>query len=200
MREFRIISKRSDAGAAGDNEVRTKPETLELVDRAASGDIEAFGELYRIYLDQVYRYVFYRVRNQMIAEDITEEAFIKAWKSIKSCKGKGQTFLPWLYRIAHNQLVDDFRSRRKETQLVDIDRIAEPADNDQRAEAGMEWQELTGLIAALPQNQGQVVTMKFIEGMDNREIGQAMGKSQGAIRILQMRALATLRQRLSGDR
>jgi len=201
MNEFRNNNrKQNEARTAGEANTYEEFEPVELVDRAASGDFEAFGEIYSMYLDQVYRYVFYRVRNKMTAEDITEEVFVKAWRSIGSCKGRGHTFLPWLYRIAHNQMVDDFRSRKREVSSVGIDDLADVSAPESRAETGLEWRELSELIAALPQNQGQVITMKFIEGMDNREIGRAMGKSQGAVRVLQMRALATLRQKLSGDR
>jgi len=193
------MGKQKEPQTAGDIESGNEFKTIKLVDRAASSDFEAFGELYSMYLDKIYRYVFYQVRNKMIAEDITEEAFVKAWKSIDSCKGKGHTFLSWLYRIAHNQAVDYFRSRQREVSLLDIDNLPDTSASASTAEAGLERKELLELIAALPQNQGQVINMKFIEGMDNREIARAMDKSQGAIRVLQMRALATLRQRLSGD-
>ena len=201
MRELRnIYSNQNNAQTAGDTEIHVKSKAVELVDRAASGDLKAFGELYSIYLDQIYRYVFYRVRNKMIAEDITEEVFIKAWKSINSCKGKGDTFLSWLYRIAHNQVVDDFRSRRKEDQLTETENLADVSAIESGVEEDLEWQELSALIATLPQSRAQVITMKFIEGLDNHEIGRVMGKSQGAIRVLQMRALTMLRQKLSGEK
>ena len=171
---------------------------IRLVERAASGDIEAFGNLYTIYVEQIYRYVFYQVKDKMTAEDITEEVFIKAWRAIDSCKGRGETFSSWLYRIAHNYTIDVLRSRQKrlarETEVT-----ADVSYSKQEAEVRLKRQELLEAVARLPQNQKQVIILKFIEGLDNQEIGQVMNKNQGAIRVLQMRALATLRQRLGGE-
>jgi RNA polymerase sigma-70 factor (ECF subfamily) len=172
-------------------------ETVRLVDRAASGNYDAFGKLYGLYLDRIFRYVFYRVGNRMLAEDITEDVFLKAWKSIRSCKGRGRTFLSWLYRIAHNHVVDTTRNRYKEgLSLEEIELFVDNSADNPGLETGLEWQELSNLVATLPHNQEQVIVMKFFEGMDNGEIGKVMGKSQGAIRVLQMRALATLRRKL----
>ncbi len=170
----------------------------ELVERAAAGDFESFGELYSIYLDRIYRYVFFQVKDKMTAEDITEEVFIKAWKAIDSCKGKGQTFSPWLYRIAHNHVIDTFR-RTDKLLPIEVEAVDTASGPELKIEKELEQQELLTMIASLPPNQRQVITLKFIEGLDTREIGQVMGKSQGAIRILQMRALAAIRQELSRE-
>ena len=170
-----------------------------LVEQAAEGDFEAYGELYSIYLDRIYRYVFHQVKDKMTAEDITEEVFIKAWKAIDSCRGKEQTFLPWLYRIAQNQMIDNLRSRRKHP-TIEIETVDTAGGPQLEAEVDWERQELLGMIACLPQNQRQVIILKFIEGLDNREIADIMGKSQGAIRVSQMRALAKLRKDLGGEK
>jgi RNA polymerase sigma-70 factor (ECF subfamily) len=169
-----------------------------LVEKAAAGDFEAFGELYNIYLDRIYRYVLYQVKDKMTAEDLIEEIFVKAWKAIGSYRGKGRAFSPWLYRIAHNYLVDYFRKSQKRRSL-EIEREVFIASDERELEKGVVRQELLEAVSCLRDNQRQVIILKFIEGLDNREIGQIMGKSQGAIRILQMRALATLRKRLSSE-
>ncbi len=169
-----------------------------LVKRATGGDLEAFGELYSIYLDRIYRYVFYQIKDKMTAEDITEEVFVKAWKAIKSCKGKERTFSSWLYRIAHNQVIDNLRSQRKHLSTEEVESLADDSNPELEAEGNLERQELLASLSCLPQSQKQVIILKFIEGLDNREIEHIMGKSQGAIRVLQMRALSTLRRKLSG--
>ncbi len=174
-------------------------ESVRLIKRAAGGDFEAFGELYSIYLDRIYRYVFYQIMDKMTAEDVTEEVFLKAWKAIGSCRDKEETFSSWLYRIAHNQVIDNLRSQRKHLS-IDMESLAEVGGPELEAEEKLERQELLGTISDLPQNQKQVIILKFIEGLDNREIGRIMGKSQGAIRVLQMRALATLRQKLGEEK
>ena len=176
-----------------------EPEIARLVKRAAGGDFEAFGKLYIIYVERIYRYVFYQVRDKMTAEDLTEEIFLKAWRAIGSCKGKEQTFSPWLYRIARNHVIDNLRSQRKYP-TTEIETLAGVSDPQLEVEANLERQELLEMISCLPQNQKQVIILKFIDGLDNREVGQIIGKSQGAVRVLQMRALATLRQRLSREK
>jgi len=170
-----------------------------LVDRAAGGNFEAFGQLYGIYLDRIYRYAFHQVQDRMTAEDITEEVFVKAWNAIKSCKGKGQTFSAWIYRIAHNHIINTLRNTQKFAS-IDMENIAEISSPKLEVEMKLEQQELTEMIADLPQNQRQVVVLKFIDGLDNREIGKIMRKSEGAVRIMQMRALTALRQKIGGGK
>jgi len=174
-------------------------ETVGLVKRAAGGDLEAFGELYNIYVEPIYRYVFHQVKDRMTAEDVTEDVFIKAWKAIGSCEGKEQTFLSWLYRIAHNHIIDNLRRQRKYLS-TDVETVAEPSSPEFGVEGRQEQQEVLEAISELPQNQKQVIILKFIEGLDNKEIGEIIGKSQGAVRVLQMRALATLRGKMGGER
>ncbi len=172
-------------------------EILALVGRATGGDIDAFGDLYSIYLDPIYRYVFYHVKDKMTAEDITEEVFIKAWKAIDSCKGKERTFSSWLYRIAHNQTIDRLRSMQKRLAMeVQPQSLPETTDVKNETEARLEYEETLEAISCLPEKQKQIIVLKFVEGMDNREIEQITGKSQNAIRVLQMRALNTLWRRL----
>jgi RNA polymerase sigma-70 factor, ECF subfamily len=188
------------------NEARTTDRTVaynqsvveRLVDKASAGNFEAFGKLYGSYLDQIYRYVFYQVKDKMTAEDITEEVFVKAWKAIGSCKGKGKTFSAWLYRIAHNHMINTLRSMQK---CVSIEQgnMAEFHDSGLEIEKRLEHQELLELVACLPENQRQVIILKFITGQNNHDIARIMDKREGAIRILQMRALTALRQRLGSE-
>ncbi len=197
MKYFRNIDREENrASEVARSVTGGQSEVVRLIKRAAGGNFEAFGELYNIYLERIYRYVFYQVRDKMTAEDLTEEVFLKAWKSIDTCRGKEQTFSSWLYRIAHNHVIDNLRSQRKYLS-TDMEALAEVSSPELGEEGKLERQEMLEVISDLPQNQKQVIILKFIEGLGNREIGQVMGKSQGAIRVLQMRALATLRERLS---
>ena len=173
-------------------------DTTVLVQKAIKGDVDAYGELYRIYLDRIYRYVFYLVGNTMMAEDITEEVFIKAWKAIKSCRGREKTFSPWLYRIAHNHMVDTLKKTPKNASS-EFNDSAESKDVAQQVEVTLECQQVIKMISDLPELQKQVIILKFLDGADNDEIEQITGKRQGAIRALQMRALITLRERLNGE-
>lgn len=168
-----------------------------LVERAAGGDFEAFGEIYGIYLDRIYRYILYQVKDKMTAEDLTEEVFLKAWKGLKSYRGKGKAFSSWLYRIAHNHVVDHFRSKERDSSL-DTEMIAALDGPEQEVEEGIMQQELLEALSHLTPQRRRVIILKFIEGLDTSEIAQIMRKSQGAIRVMQMRALAALRVRLRG--
>ena len=176
-----------------------QPEIIRLVNKAAGGSFEAFGELYGVYLDRIYRYVLYQVKDRMTAEDITEEVFVKAWKAINSCKGKGKTFSSWIYRIAHNHIINTLRDKKKFASVA-VEDLTELSDSELVVEKRLEDQELLETLSDLPQSQRQVVVLKFLEGMNNREIGQIMQKSESAIRILQMRALTALRQKLGGGK
>ncbi|MFC2033841.1 RNA polymerase sigma factor [Chloroflexota bacterium] len=176
--------------------ISNEENVADLVGKSITGDIEAFGHLYHIFVEQIYRYIFYQVKDKMIAEDITEDVFIKAWNAIESCKGRGHTFSAWLYRIAHNHLIDSFRSRKKEF-LIETEVINEVVATEIRIEKELEKEDLINMLNCLPPNQKQLIILKFIEGLSNKEIEEVIGKSQGAIRILQMRALATLREHLT---
>jgi RNA polymerase sigma-70 factor, ECF subfamily len=169
-------------------------ETAGLARKAIQGDVEAYGELYNLCLYRIYRYIFNQVRNEMQAEDITEEVFIKAWKAIKSCKGKESTFIPWLYRIAHNCLIDNIRKKHLEIPF-DMVTIVDEASPEKKAEDRMELQMVLEMVKDLPESQKQVILLKFMDDMDNEEIGRIMGKRQGAVRALQMRALISLREK-----
>ena len=176
-------------------EPRELSQITELIDQAAGGNLKAFGEIYKIYLDRIYRYVFYQINDKMTAEDITEEVFLKAWKAIGTCKGKEKTFSSWLYRIAHNQLMNTLRDNNRITSLEN-QTPGKFADSKQEINTNIEYQELLKTISDLPKNQKQIIILKFIEGLDNREISKITGMREGAIRVSQMRALATIREKL----
>ena len=187
------IGEIKQSGAAAGAREYGQADIEKLVAKASGGNFQAFGDLYSIFLDRIYRYVYYQIHDKMSAEDLTEEVFVKAWNAIGSCHGREKTFSAWLYRIAHNHLVSTVKASRKFSSLdaVDLNRFA---DAKQKVETHADCKELLERIANLPENQKQVIILKFIEGMENREIAGVMGKREGAIRVLQMRALATLRK------
>lgn len=199
MEALRYISgKGNETRETGETAAYDEIDIRRLVNKAINGDVEAFGELYSVYLDRIYRYVFYQVNNKVIAEDLTEEIFIKAWRGIGKYKWTGQRFTAWLYRIAHNHVIDHFRTSRQHQPL----KGEIPSDDNQpqqELEIKQMQQSLLRAISSLPQQQKQVIILKFIEGLDNRAIEQTMGKSQGAIRVMQMRALAALRRILNEE-
>ncbi len=165
------------------------------MDLAVQRDAEAFGQLYDLYVGPIYRYLFYRLGDAAEAEDLAEAVFLKAWEAIHRFRWQGKPFLAWLYRMAHNALVDHMRTRRPADPLdLHLDR-AQPAQEDE-LERGLTAEELARAISQLTEDQQQVIVLKFLEGLENAEIAAITGKNEGAIRALQLRALLALRRAL----
>ena len=177
----------------------SKTDIQGYVKMAIDGDVDAYGVLYNTFVAPIFRYVFFQVSDRMKAEDITQEVFIKSWKSIRTCRGKEDIFSAWLYRIAYNQIVDTLRKNKQEISLELTDPVGN-TNTESEAETSLEWQRVLEALKTLPKPQRQLIILKFMEGVENDEIGDIMGKRQGAIRALQMRALDNLRQRLNGGR
>lgn len=171
-----------------------------LVQRATSGDSNAFGELYDMYVDRVYRHVYYRVSNVADAEDLTQQVFVKAWKAIGRYKKAASPFIAWLITISHNLVVDFYRTKKEKTYLdaeVVADNLA--SSPEQLTEARFEQQHLRRAIHQLRGEQQQVVLLRFIEGFGYEEIASLMDKKEGTIRVIQHRALLKLRHILEEE-
>lgn len=167
-----------------------------LVDRAKMYDTEAFGKLYDLYYDKIYAYAYFKVGNRFEAEDIAEHVFLKALENIASFEWRGYPFSSWLFRIASNLVVDHYRANnRYETVEVDDeayiegDKVVCP---ERLALKEFDRQEVVKAIRMLTEDQRQVVVMRFIAGMTNEEVAKAIGKSIGAVKVLQHRALGAL--------
>lgn len=167
-----------------------------LVRRARDGNANAFGELYERHLDRVYRYVFYRVGSPVEAEDLTEQVFLKAWEAIARYDDRGLPFTAWLYRMAHNLVIDYYRTRRPDVALDEaLDRAAQD-DPSAETEANLEAAEVRAAIGDLNPEQQQVLILRFIEGLGHDQVATILGKTEGATRVLQHRALAALARAL----
>ncbi len=173
-------------------------ESLNSLDitRAIDGDVNAYGRIYALYVERIYRYVYYLVKDRMTAEDVTEEVFIKAWKAIGNCRGREKTFSSWLYRIAHNHSVEMMRKNHRNISIEKVD-IATDYNPEKEAEDNLELQDILEAVRNLPEQQKQVILLKFLENMENDEICQILGKRQGTVRALQMRALINLRKKFT---
>lgn len=191
-----IVGQETRTRELGKAEPCGEADVRNLVEKAARGDIGAFGEIYSIYLDRIFRYVFYQVKNRATAEDLTEEIFVKAWESISKFRWKGPPFVAWLYKIARNHIIDYFRTNRQQ-EILDEETLSDDKNPEQEADNRQMQSVLSKAISDLPQQQRQIIVLKFIEGLENCEIAQVLKKSQGSIRILQMRALIALRRKLS---
>jgi RNA polymerase sigma-70 factor (ECF subfamily) len=164
-----------------------------LVERARRGDAEAFGKLYELHLERIFRYVYYRVGTASEAEDLTEHVFLKAWEAVGRYESRGMPFAAWLYRMAHNAVVDRYRANRPTTPIDEtFDLEDEKQSPTDAVMASVDREELRQAIRRLNHDQQQVVVMRFVEGMSHAEVGQILGKSEGAVRVIQHRALQAM--------
>jgi RNA polymerase sigma-70 factor (ECF subfamily) len=167
----------------------------QLVERARDGDAEAFGLLYDRYVDTVYRYLYFRVGNRPLAEDLTSETFLRALRRIGTVTWQGRDLGAWLVTIARNLTADHFKSSRFRLEVS----TADMRDAD-RLEDGPEGEVLDALTSAtlleavkrLNPEQQECIVLRFLQGMSVSETAEAMGKNDGAIKALQYRAVRSL--------
>lgn len=169
----------------------------ELVWLAKTGDAEAFGHLYEMYLDRIYRYIYFRVTDEQTTEDLISQVFTKAWEKLDRYQPSGRPFIAWLYTIAHNTVIDHYRTRRETVALENTVSLASDAPSPhEQVELHFEADNLRAALQTLTQEQQQVVVLKFIAGMTTDEIAGQLCKSPGAVRALQMRALQALAKQM----
>jgi len=176
------------------------PSDQVLLERTIQGDTEAFGDLYERYLDEIHRYVFYRVSDRFEAEDLTETVFLKAWEALPRFESSRVNLRAWLYRIAHNTVVDYYRTRKPTADsLADNLRDSRPSP-ERQAQSRDEQQQLAAAIRELESGLQHVIIYRFINGLSHAETAQVMGIREGYVRVLQHRALNQLRKRLEGEK
>ncbi|HUR14409.1 MAG TPA: ECF subfamily RNA polymerase sigma factor, BldN family [Mycobacteriales bacterium] len=171
--------------------------TYALVERAQSGDAEAFGLLYDRYVDQVYRYIAYRVASSAVAEDLTSETFLRALRRIGSFTWQGRDVGAWFTTIARNLVADHYKSGRYRLELTTDDVTdsgsAPTIEGPERAVLeGMTNKVLLQAVKKLNAEQQECIVLRFLQGLSVAETAQVMGKNDGAIKALQYRAIRTL--------
>ena len=169
-----------------------------VVRRAKQRDPEALTQLYEENFDKIYRYVVLKIGERTEAEDITQQVFLSALKSISSFKYKGVPFSAWLYRIAHNQIVDYLRKRTKRATAPLDERMKDsnPAP-ELVAERNMDIEQLAEATKKLTRAQQEVVSLRFTGELPVAQVARIMGKSEGAIKALQHSAIVSLRKAMS---
>jgi RNA polymerase sigma-70 factor (ECF subfamily) len=179
------------------------PDEAALV-AAAQRDPREFGPLYELYVDRIYRFAYRRVGTHHEAEDITAQTFQQALQALPAYQWRGLPFGAWLFRIAGNIINRRGRTAGREVAVEDVTVFSgyeetddDPADHVWRAEQASE---LARLLQRLPPDQQRVLVLKFSHGMKNREIGDLMGRSEGAVKQLVHRALVTLRATMERER
>ena len=164
-----------------------------LVARAAKGDPEAFGRLYEHYLDAIYRYLYHRVSVKEDAEDLTELVFLRAWENLAGYRPGKAGFRAWLYRIAHNALIDHYRARQEPDPLEERHAVEDArADAEEHLEATEERDRLARAMLKLEPDHQHILVLRFIEGFRPREVATILNQNEGAVRVMQHRALKAL--------
>ncbi len=172
----------------------------DLVQRARGGDSDAFGSLYDLFAPRLHRYVRFRVREPSDAEDLVQRVFVSVLEALPRYEQRGVPFAAWLFRLAHNAVIDFARTSREHRPL---DSIADsPTDTPGPAEAAVRSSDLATLDAAirtLTPDQQQVIACRFFAGLSSAETARVLGRREIAVRALQFRALGALRRRLAGS-
>jgi len=173
----------------------------ELIACAARGDREAFGALYERYVFRVFRHIYYLTSDPHTAEDLTAQTFLNALEAIPRYQMRGVPFLAWLLRIAYNLTVNHRKVRRNgTTQLpegleIEGTTYSPEASCEAKADGERVWEG----VRRLRDDQRQVIVMRFIDGLSYPDIARVLGKSIGAVRVIQYRALCALRRKLEDD-
>jgi RNA polymerase sigma-70 factor (ECF subfamily) len=168
-----------------------------LIRRAQQRDQVALTQLYEENFDRIYRYIVFKIGDRTEAEDMTQQVFLNAIQSISSYNCKGMPFSSWLYRIAHNQVVDHLRRKsRRITVPLDESISANEDDPKHVAEQKIEIEEVVAAVKGLTRAQQEVISLRFAGQLSVMEVAKAMGKSEGAVKAMQHGAIAALRKAL----
>jgi RNA polymerase sigma-70 factor, ECF subfamily len=176
-------------------------DDVQLLKQAQYGSAEAFGELYERHALSVFRFLYAHLDDRLDAEDLTEEVFLRTWRTLSRYRDQGVPFKAFLFRVAHNALIDHYRSNRRSGSEVSIE---DSVIHDMRSEPGsqflqnQEHQELRNTLAQLREDYQTVLISRFLAGLSPEETAQVMGRSVGAVRVLQHRALSALRKMMEG--
>jgi RNA polymerase sigma-70 factor (ECF subfamily) len=171
-----------------------------LVQRAQQLDQEAFAQLYERHFDRIYRYVALKIGSKVEAEDMTQQVFLKALRSISSYKWRDTPFSAWLYRIAHNQVVDYLRKKARQTEMpLNESLVGSESDHEKTTEQKLDMEKLMLATRQLTPAQQEVIALRFTSELSIAEVAKVMGKSEGAVKALQHSAILALRKILVVD-
>jgi RNA polymerase sigma-70 factor, ECF subfamily len=170
-----------------------------LMEKAKTGDNTAFGLIYKAYFSPIFRYIFFRVRNQAVAEDITQAVFLKVLEKLPSYQDKNRSPLAFFYTVARNKIIDFWRQNNREANMAendgDLSDISDSSDSAEelltKAGAG---ELISQALETIPQEQREVVILKFINELSYEEIAALLHKKETAVRQLQCRGIKSLRK------
>lgn len=179
----------------GKDNLQNNPK--EMMRLAKEGDSDAYGQLYKLYFTPVFRYIYLRVRDKEKANDLTQTVFLKVFIALPNFKERNKSPLAYFFTVSRNTIIDYWRAK-KEIKVDDFDSIVKrTADNSASPQESYEQKENKVFIHRVLQDltdiQQEVITLKFISGLSNKEIAELLGKTKEAVRQLQCRALRSLK-------
>src|SRR6185295_5904609 len=163
-------------------------DELKLIRLSQQGDAEAFASLYACYVERIKRYVYFRVTDHQLAEDITSRIFLKMLEKLGTYQVGQSPVIAWLYRMAHNAVIDYYRTKKTFVSLENVHpaEVKQEDGIEEKLELQIKSQQLRAALQLLTEEQQRVLILKFIDGLSTREIARKLGKRQGAVRGLQM--------------
>lgn len=169
----------------------------ELLESAIRGEASSFGLLYDKYQPRIFRFIFLKVSQREEAEDLTHQVFLSAWQNIETFEDQGLPLTSWLYKIARNKVIDHYRTKKQVTSIDSIpDEIlsitTESSENELESKMGIEA--VYKALRQLPSDYQEIILMRFVEELTPSEISKITGKNNGAVRVLQFRALRQLKK------
>ncbi len=169
-----------------------------LILRAVEGDPAAFGDLYDRYHPQIYRFIYLKIGRREESEDLTHQVFLSAWEHVREYTHRGHPFGSWLYRIARNSVIDHYRSRRDVLPLEEMDgEMFRSEENIEEAAAlSMLLADVREALRKLKPDHQDIIILRFVEELSVREAAHALGRSEGAVKLLQHRAMRELQKHL----
>jgi RNA polymerase sigma-70 factor, ECF subfamily len=184
------------------SDVSEQRRIIALVNLARDGDAEAFGQLYDHYVESIHRYLYFRLSSVSLADDLTSETFFRALRSIRSFRWQGKDFGAWLTTIARNLITDHYKSSRSRFEIVADElpeQVEESAGPEDGALATLTSEVLVRALSRLASEQQDCLVMRFCQGLTIAETATAMGRSEGAVKQLQLRAVRNLAKHLPRD-
>lgn len=191
------------SSTSGANEWVSEEEIVDLILRAQASDAQAFDRLYEVYAHPIFRYLYHRINDREVAEDLTGEAFLRLMENIGNFRvgprDQKAIFSGWFYRIAHNLMIDYLRRQSKHVEITPETHSVSEDHPTQVMERGLSQARIQAALSQLTQDQQDVVILRFFEELSNAEVAKILGRTEGAVKALQHRALAALSRALGGD-
>lgn len=167
---------------------------LEIVKKCQSGDLDAFGELYEMYVNKIYDFIYFRTSHRETAEDLTSLVFIKALEKIKDFNIELGYFSAWIYRIARNSIIDHYRTKKVNENIDDHSEIKDSTDLEYEIDIKCSIDTVKKHINKLNKEQKDIIVMRVWDGLSYEEISKIIGKSEANCKVILSRALTAIRK------